>query len=100
MDGFVSDSSRQMDDDPRVSAGSFSVQLDGSDIGLDDDDISGAWLNNATGELFAAGLNGFDAPALDGDGDDVFVFTGADGNVASGTISLFLDGDTVGFGGE
>ena len=79
--------------------GAFSLSVDGSDLGFRGDWVA-AWIDSSTGQIYGAGLNGFSAAGLTGDGDDIFVFTGTSGSTTSGTLARYFDGDLHRFGGE
>ena len=66
----------------------FELFLDGSTLGLTNsgEDVTGAWVDPASGETYLTTLGLFSASGLAGDSDDVFVQTG-------GPFELFFDGD-------
>lgn len=83
------------------TSGSWSLYLDGSDIGLDDtsdEDLKGVSIKD-DGELVLSTLGSFNVTNLSGDGSDLFSFVpGTIGGNSNGTFSLFSDGEANGFG--
>ncbi|MGK7912933.1 MAG: AGE family epimerase/isomerase [Synechococcus sp.] len=81
-----------------TTAGSFSLYVDSSDIGLGSEDVD-AFGINATGDLYFSTTNSFIVSGLSGDDEDVFGFTPSSlGNSTSGSFAsaLFFDGDRFG----
>ncbi len=74
------------------TAGTFSRFFDGLSAGTRRN-VSGAWADNETGDLYLAAIRGINLPGAQGDGDDIYAY-GANG------FAKFFDGDAVGFGGE
>ncbi|MCB8974966.1 MAG: ExeM/NucH family extracellular endonuclease [Ardenticatenaceae bacterium] len=86
------------------TSGSWSLEFDGSDVGLSDsssEDVTGIWLDNATGNIYLSLLGSFAVTGASGDGADILLCSSpTTGNNTSCTFSLFWDGSLNGFGGE
>ena len=86
------------------TSGSWSLEFDGSDVGLSDsssEDVTGIWLDNATGNIYLSLLGSFAVTGASGDGADILLCSSpSTGNNTSCTFSLFWDGSLNGFGGE
>jgi hypothetical protein len=86
------------------TGGSWSLYFDGSDVGLGDlstEDVTGAWVNGANGDLYLTAKGKFSVPGVSGDGADIFICTpGTLGPNTSCTFSPFWDGSANGFGGQ
>jgi DNA-binding beta-propeller fold protein YncE len=86
-----------------VTAGSFSLSFDGSDVGLGDapEDVDAAAVD-ASGRIYLSTLDAFAVPGVSGQDEDVFVFspTALDPPTTAGTYSntLFFDGSSFGLG--
>jgi len=83
-----------------TTAGSFTMVLDGSDVGLDTlgEDID-ALGRSADGRLFVSTANTWSVPGLSGSAADLLLFTAASlGDVTTGAWSLYFDGSDVGLG--
>jgi 6-phosphogluconolactonase (cycloisomerase 2 family) len=86
-----------------VTAGSFSLWFDGSDVGLGDagEDVDAAALD-ATGRLYLSTPDVFAVPGVSGADEDVFAFTPTtlDPPTTAGTYAstLFFDGSGYGLG--
>jgi len=83
-----------------VTAGTFELYFDGSDVGLGDagEEVDAATVD-AAGKIFLSALDAFSVPGVSGGDEDVFVFTPTSlGSVTSGTYSstLFFDGSSFG----
>lgn len=78
----------------------WSLLFDGSDVDLAAEDLAGASIDAATGDLYATSFNGYSVPGLSGDNNDVIVFSGNFGDPTAGTYSTFFDGDQQGIGDE
>ncbi len=83
-----------------TTTGSFTLLLDGSDVGLDtlgeDIDVIG---RSADGHLFVSTANTWSVPGLSGSASDLILFTAATlGDVTAGGWSLYFDGSDVGLG--
>jgi hypothetical protein len=83
-----------------VTTGSFTLLLDGSDVGLD---TSGEDLDaigrSADGRLFAGTGGAFSVPGLSGGASDLLLFTATSlGDVTAGSWSMLFDGADVGLG--
>lgn len=81
-------------------ATTWSLLFDGSDVDLAAEDLAGASIDAATGDLYATSFNGYSVPGLSGDNNDVIVFSGNFGDPTAGTYSTFFDGDAQGIGDE
>ncbi|MEB3209772.1 MAG: Ig-like domain-containing protein [Leptolyngbyaceae bacterium] len=85
-----------------VTSGSFSIFVDGSDIGLGEEDIN-AFSINAEGDFFFSSAGVFTVPGVSGSSEDVFAFTptttgvNTSGSFASG---VFFDGSAFGLTGN
>ncbi|MFQ5748780.1 MAG: S8 family serine peptidase [Planctomycetota bacterium] len=82
-----------------VTAGSFSMLFDGSDVGLSQkkvEDVDAFYLA-LDGTLYLSTLGDFTVPGVTGADEDVLAFSPATlGASTSGTYSLFLDGSLIG----
>jgi hypothetical protein len=83
-----------------TTAGTFTLLLDGSDVGLDttgeDIDAIGRALD---GRLFVSTANTWSVPGLSGSASDFLLFTAATlGDVTAGSWSMYFDGSDVGLG--
>ena len=84
------------------TTGTFSVFVDGSDIGLGGEDVD-AFGTDAAGDLFFSTTNGFSVAGVSGADEDVFGFTpSSTGVVTSGSFvsELLFDGSQFGLGGN
>ena len=86
------------------TSGSWSLEFDGSDVGLSDassEDVSGIWVDEATGNIYLSTLGSFAVAGAAGDGADILRCSSpTTGNNTACTFSLFWDGSLNGFGGE
>ncbi len=87
------------------TVGSWAPYFDGSDVKLTtgSEDISGAWVDSASGNLFLSTLNKFNVTGLSGTRSDIFVCQSfSAGNNTSCTFGpdLFWEGANYGFGSE
>jgi DNA-binding beta-propeller fold protein YncE len=84
-----------------ITAGSFSLYFDGSDIGLGEapEDVDAAAVD-ASGRIYLSTLDVFAVPGVSGQDEDVFVFTPSalDPPTTAGTYAptLYFDGSTYG----
>jgi hypothetical protein len=83
-----------------VTAGTFEMYFDGSDVGLGDagEEVDAAALDS-TGRIHLSAFATFSVPGVGGDDEDVFVFTPSTlGASTTGTYSpaLFFDGSAFG----
>lgn len=80
-----------------IDADSWSLHLDGSDIGLADNDID-AFHRNADGSMLLSLTRDGDVPGIGPvENSDLLLFTPSSvGEDTSGTLSLAVDGSTVG----
>jgi hypothetical protein len=81
-----------------TTAGTFSLYLDGSDVGLD---ASGEALDGlavlADGRVLISTVSGVSVPGVTGNDEDILAFTPATlGDATSGTWALYFDGSDVG----
>ncbi len=83
-----------------TTAGSLSILMDGSDVGLGPRDVTGVWVDPSTGDVYGSALSNWVAGGAAGDTDDVFRLTGTFGETTNAVGSIFFDGDQHGFGGE
>ncbi|MGD1918345.1 MAG: hypothetical protein ACFCAD_05330 [Pleurocapsa sp.] len=84
------------------TSGSFSLYVDGSDIGLSDgsEDIKGLSALDS-GELVVSTVGGFDVTGLTGGGSDLISFSPTSlGDNTSGTFDLFASGAENGLGNQ
>jgi hypothetical protein len=84
-----------------TTTGTWSMYLDGSDVGLDGggEDIDG--LASLDGDLYLSTLSSFSVPGLSGQDEDVFVFEPVGLGAASTgafTSPLYFDGSAYGLG--
>lgn len=88
----------QLDD---ASSGAWSMFLDGSTVGLANEDVNGFWLDTATGERYLTVKDSFafsDGQAtVQIDSDDIFVCTPSQ---AGCTYRRFWDSDSHDYGAE
>jgi len=85
------------------TTGSFSLYVDGSDVGLNNnssEDIKGvSALDN--GDLVLSTVGSFQVSGLSGNGSDLFSFDSSSlGDNTSGSFSSFADGTNNGFGSQ
>jgi pimeloyl-ACP methyl ester carboxylesterase len=83
-----------------TTAGTFTLLLDGSDVGLDTtgEDID-AIGRASDGRLFVSTANTWSVSGLSGNGSDLILFTAASlGETTAGSWSMFFDGSDVGLG--
>jgi hypothetical protein len=83
-----------------VTAGSFAMYFDGSDVGLGDsgEDVDAAAVD-FSGNVYLSTLDLFAVPGVSGEDEDVFVFTPTStGATTAGTYSptLYFDGSAFG----
>jgi hypothetical protein len=82
-----------------VTAGSFSVYFDGSDVGLTDngsEDVDAVAIRSS-GVILLSTLGAFSVPGVTGDDEDVIGFTPTQlGSTTSGTYLMYLDLSTLG----
>ena len=86
------------------TSGSWALYFDGSDVDLNttsSEDVTGAWFDASSGDLYLSAVGAFSVPGVSGDGADIFICTpGSLGSTTSCTFSLYWDGSINGFGGE
>ena len=78
------------------TSGNWSLYFDGSDVDLTTNNLWGASVDQATGELRLTTQNGFSVSGINGGGDDVFSCFGTTGEQTSCTFDLWLDGSDQG----
>ncbi|MGL5805583.1 MAG: hypothetical protein ACRC11_09090, partial [Xenococcaceae cyanobacterium] len=85
------------------SSGTWSLYVDGSDVGLGDNDgeaINAAWVND-NGDIYLSTEGAFNVVGASGDSSDITAFVpNSLGSNTSGTFDLFWDGSENGFTGE
>lgn len=88
------------------TSGSWSIELDGSDVGLSNsssEDVWGLWFDEASpdNDYYLTTRGAFSVAGLSGDGSDIFVCTASStGSSTSCAFSLFGDGSAYGYGSE
>lgn len=86
------------------TSGTWALYFDGSDVGLADtnnEDVNGAWVDPANGDIYLTALGAFAVPGVSGDGSDIFTCAQAiTGSNTACTYSLYWDGSASGFSGE
>ncbi|MCA9995532.1 MAG: DUF11 domain-containing protein [Anaerolineales bacterium] len=82
-----------------LTAGQFEMLYDGSDVDMSSEDVNGAWLDAATGDLYLTTTGDFSVAGLSGKDEDIFRFspTSLGNNTAGGYGPIYFDGSTVGF---
>jgi hypothetical protein len=87
------------------SQGSWSMHFDGSDVGLTHsaEDVSGAWLDSASSQIYLSTSGPFSVVGSSGDGADIFIC--APGSVGDQTActfgpGLYWDGSANGLAGK
>jgi len=86
-----------------ATSGTWALYFDGDDVELTDssENISGVWIDAASGNIYLAVTGAFTVTGASGDGADIFVCTpGTLGDSTTCTYALFWDGSTNGFSGE
>lgn len=87
-----------------ATSGTWSLYFDGSDVGLantSNEDVVGAWVDDANGDIYLTTLGAFSVSGVSGDGADIFVCTpGSLGTTTTCTFSPYWDGSANGFAGE
>lgn len=82
------------------SGGTWELYFDGPDVGLQNgrEDIWGAWIDAANGDIYLTTAANFSAGGVSGTGDDVFTCQPSSLGVmtACSSISLFWDGSSYG----
>ena len=78
--------------------GTWSTVIDGSDLSLTSgaEDLRGATIGDG-GTVYFSVAGGYSVPGLAGGNNDILAFDGTTGPATSGTLSVFFDGDSVGF---
>lgn len=82
-----------------ITAGTFELVVDGGDIGLDNEDIDGVWMDDITGDIYLSTEGSFNVGTVSGQDQDVFVFVPtATGDPTSGNYqpALYFDGSAYG----
>lgn len=82
-----------------LTAGTFELLYDGSDVDMSSEDVNGAWLDVTTGDLYLTTTGDFRVSGLSGKDEDVFRFapTSLGSNTAGVYGPVYFDGSTVGF---
>jgi uncharacterized repeat protein (TIGR01451 family) len=85
------------------TSGDWELYFHGRDVGLKREDIWGAWLDAATGDIYLSLQSGFNVVGANGDSLDIVichpVALGEDTECTFGP-GLFFDGSFAGFGGH
>ncbi|MCP4425850.1 MAG: Ig-like domain repeat protein, partial [Chloroflexi bacterium] len=85
------------------TAGDWEMYFDGRDVELRPEDIWGAWIDAATGDIYLSLQDEFSLPGVSGDQLDIFIChplaLGEDTDCAFGP-GLYFDGSEEGFGGN
>lgn len=88
------------------TSGTWALHFDGSDVGLADsssEDVNGAWVNAANGDIYLSAVGAFSVAGAAGDGADIFIChpTSLGSNTAcTFGPGLFWDGSANGFAGQ
>lgn len=87
-----------------TTSGTWTLYLDGSDVGLNNsssEDVNGAWIDAATGNIYLTTVGAFSVTGVSGDGADIFICDpGTLGVTTTCTFSPYWDGSANGFAGE
>ncbi|MEM7324701.1 MAG: tail fiber protein [Actinomycetota bacterium] len=83
-----------------ITAGLFGLFFDGSDAGLNNEDLDAGHYDPTTGTLYWSVNNAFNVGGVSGSGGDVVAFTGTFGDNTSGTHTLAFDASENGWGSE
>ena len=87
-----------------ATSGTWARYFDGSDVALNNnggEDIYGAYIDDASGDIYLNTNSTFSVAGLSGDGDDIFVCDpSSTGNTTACTFSAYWDGDANGYGSE
>jgi len=87
-----------------TTSGTWAMHFDGSDVGLStssNEDVNGAWVDAATGNVYLTTLGAFSVTGVSGDGADIFICTpGSLGSTTTCTFTMYWDGSLFGFAGE
>lgn len=87
-----------------TTSGTWAWHFDGSDVGLStntNEDVNGAWIDPASGQLYLSTLGAFAVTGVSGDGADIFVCTPSSlGSTTACTFGMYWDGSVNGFAGE
>ena len=87
----------------KTTEGYWELYFDGSDVGLQEEDINGSWVDAQTGEIYLAVKNNFSLATINGSSKDIFVCTPL--SVGEETVceylpELYFDGLDAGFTGR
>ena len=85
------------------TAGDWEMYFDGRDVELRPEDIWGAWIDAATGDIYLSLQDAFSLPGVSGDGLDIFAchpLSLGDDTACDYGPGLFFDGSAAGFGGD
>lgn len=82
-----------------LTAGSFEILYDGSDVDMSSEDVNGAALDGVSGDLYLTTTDNFSVTGLSGRPEDIFRFvpTSLGSNTAGSYGPIFFDGSAVGF---
>jgi hypothetical protein len=87
-----------------TTAGSWSLYFDGSDVdlgGVSSEDVTGAWVDTATGDIYLTTLGAFSVTGLSGSSPDIFICTPSSlGNATACAYSAYFNGAASGIGSE
>ncbi|MEM7113059.1 MAG: choice-of-anchor B family protein [Chloroflexota bacterium] len=87
-----------------TTAGSWSLYFDGTDVdlgGVSNEDVWGAWVDSATGDIYLTTRSTFSVTGLSGTGADIFVCTPSSlGASTACSFSSYFDGAAAGIGSE
>lgn len=86
-----------------TTSGTWSFFFDGSDVGLSSssENIAGAWIDPASGDIYLTTVGSFSVPGASGDSADIFICTPSSlGTIISCTFTMYWDGSAHDFGGE
>jgi hypothetical protein len=87
-----------------TTAGSWSLYFDGTDVALGDsssEDVWGAWVDSATGDIYLTTQGAFSVSGLSGGQADIFVCAPTSlGSSTACSFSSYFDGAAAGIGAE
>ncbi len=82
-----------------ITIGTFEMFVEGSDIGLNNEDINGTWVDDVNNDIYLSTEASFDVGTVSGQDEDVFVFVPAtlgDNTSGSYQAALYFDGSAYG----
>lgn len=87
-----------------TTSGAWARYFDGSDVDLGavkTEDVTGTWVNEATGDIYLTTLNRYVVPGITGRGDEIFICTpGSIGSTTTCTYTPYFNGEIQGLGFE